>query len=73
MLPTPDKLTCYLQGMSMDLHCNILSSTFHRMARKPRVEFAGANYHVIARGNRRATICRPLVHPAIDCSSVRNC
>lgn len=26
------------------------------MARKPRVEFAGAFYHVIARGNRRATI-----------------
>lgn len=26
------------------------------MARKPRVEFAGALYHVIARGNRRATI-----------------
>lgn len=26
------------------------------MARKPRVEFAGAFYHVIARGNRRATL-----------------
>lgn len=26
------------------------------MARKPRIEFAGAFYHVIARGNRRATI-----------------
>ncbi len=26
------------------------------MARKPRVEFAGACYHVIARGNRRATL-----------------
>ncbi len=26
------------------------------MARKPRVEFAGAFYHVIARGNRRAVI-----------------
>jgi REP element-mobilizing transposase RayT len=29
---------------------------FHRMARKPRVEFAGALSHVIVRGNRRATI-----------------
>ena len=26
------------------------------MARKPRVEFAGAFYHVIARGNRRAVL-----------------
>jgi len=26
------------------------------MARKPRIEFAGAFYHVIARGNRRATL-----------------
>ena len=26
------------------------------MARKPRIEFSGAFYHVIARGNRRATI-----------------
>ena len=26
------------------------------MARKPRLEFPGAFYHVIARGNRRATI-----------------
>ena len=26
------------------------------MARKPRIEFAGAFSHVIARGNRRATI-----------------
>ncbi len=29
---------------------------FYRMARKPRIEFAGALYHVIVRGNRRATI-----------------
>ena len=26
------------------------------MARKPRVEFPGALYHVIARGNRRTTL-----------------
>ena len=26
------------------------------MARKPWVEFAGACYHVIARGNHRATL-----------------
>ena len=26
------------------------------MARKPRVDFPGALYHVIARGNRRAVI-----------------
>ena len=26
------------------------------MARKPRVEFSGALYHVIARGNRRTTV-----------------
>ena len=26
------------------------------MARKPRIEFSGAFYHIIARGNRRATI-----------------
>ena len=26
------------------------------MARKPRIEFTGAFYHVIARGNRRATL-----------------
>ena len=26
------------------------------MARKPRLEFSGAFYHVIARGNRRATL-----------------
>ena len=28
------------------------------MARKPRVEFAGAFYHVIARGNHRQGIFR---------------
>ena len=32
------------------------------MARKPRVEFPGAFYHVIARGNRRA----PLFHDDAD-------
>ena len=32
------------------------------MARKPRIEFAGAFYHVIARGNRRA----PIFHDATD-------
>jgi REP element-mobilizing transposase RayT len=32
------------------------------MARKPRIEFPGAFYHVIARGNRRA----PLFHDAAD-------
>jgi len=32
------------------------------MARKPRIEFSGAFYHVIARGNRRAT----LFHDAAD-------
>jgi REP element-mobilizing transposase RayT len=33
-----------------------LSLYFLAMARKPRVEFSGALYHVIARGNRRMTI-----------------
>ena len=32
------------------------------MARNPRVEFAGALYHVIARGNRRA----PIFHDDAD-------
>jgi REP element-mobilizing transposase RayT len=32
------------------------------MARKPRIEFSGAFYHVIARGNRRA----PIFHDAAD-------
>lgn len=35
------------------------------MARKPRVEFAGAFYHVIARGNRRET----LFHDAEDATA----
>jgi REP element-mobilizing transposase RayT len=31
---------------------------FRRMARKPRVEFEGAFYHVIVRGNQRQKIFR---------------
>lgn len=42
--------------------CSVRPSTFHCMARKPRGEFAGALYHVIARGYRRA----PLFHDDAD-------
>lgn len=39
-----------------------VARSLFRMARKPRIEFAGALYHVIARGNRRA----PLFHDTAD-------
>jgi hypothetical protein len=35
---------------------------FHRIDRKPLVEFAGGLYHMIARGNRRA----PIFHDVAD-------
>jgi hypothetical protein len=46
--------------------CSGYPSTFHRMPRKPRGEFAGARYHVIARGNQLA----PIFHADADYTAV---
>ena len=53
-------------GVRLDLLTFTVTAGRRRpMARKPRVEFAGAFYHVIARGNRRDT----LFHDAEDFSA----
>ncbi len=43
-------------GLSIVLTHSFLSGTVPRMARKRRLEFAGAVYHVLNRGDRREDI-----------------
>lgn len=43
-------------GSGLIIDISLCMEYLHRMARKPRIEFEGALYHVVARGNRKEDI-----------------